>query len=112
MTPLLEEFWRLSLRHHFEARILIFPHRAQVEADFVHAYPQQRLHAIADRLGVPVLDLLPPLRDAQRVDPTHALFFDGCHHTEYGNAVIARLVHQFLNGMPAHRSPGDARAVP
>ena len=86
----------------FALYVVAFPVYDQVDADFVHDYPQQQLRRIAGELGIPMLDLLPPLRaalahwKAEGHDPAQRLFYDWCHHTPAGSELIAREVHAFL----------------
>lgn len=95
MTPLFEEFQRLSVQHGFKPRIVIFPVEYQVGAQYLYDFPQQKLLSLAKELGIPALDLLPVLRDAVRTQ-NRPLFYDWCHHTPPGQEVIASSVHRFL----------------
>jgi len=102
MRPYFVELRRQAELHGFELFVVAFPVYDQVEADFIHDYPQQQLRRIADELDIPMLDLLPPLREALADweaagrDPAQRLFYDWCHHTPVGNERIARWVHAFL----------------
>jgi lysophospholipase L1-like esterase len=58
--------------------------------------PQRRLAAIAAGLDVPYLDLLPVLRAAHRAQGAPPLYFDHCHPTAAGNAIVAREILAFL----------------
>jgi lysophospholipase L1-like esterase len=95
MTPVFRELKRQSEIHDFELVFLIFPVRAQVRAEFVYDYPQRRLADLARELDVPMLDLLPTLREAAQ-SSKEQLFFDHCHHTARGHQVIAEAIHSFL----------------
>jgi hypothetical protein len=95
MEPILREMKRQADLNGFRLRILCFPVRQQVEAAFVYDHPQQRLAEFAGDLGVPYLDLLPVLRKAHR-ESGQVLFLDQCHHTAYGNRLVAREVLAFL----------------
>ena len=53
-----------------------------------HDRPQQRFRQLADRLGIPALDLLPVL--------TSANFYDHCRLTPHGNAAVAGALADFL----------------
>jgi hypothetical protein len=95
MHPLFVEFERLARAHEFRLVTLCFPVRAQVEAEYVLNHPQQRLAKITSELGVPLLDLLPPLRAVHHRRSTE-LFHDQCHLTEFGNELVAQEVFRFL----------------
>ena len=102
MKPYFVELKRLSEVHGFELYIVAFPVADQVYADFDTSYPQRKLQALAAELGVPVLDLLPKLREAfldfvkSGRPQTKELFYDWCHHTPHGNELIANWVHEFV----------------
>jgi hypothetical protein len=95
MNPLLEELVRLSERHDFKLVWLAFPSRQQVEAGFDTSQPQQQLAHTARRLAVPLLDLLPVLRDLQRKGEG-PLFYDQCHHTPRGSRLLAETIFAWL----------------
>jgi lysophospholipase L1-like esterase len=95
IVPVIEEFERQAELHDFELLFLCFPVRAQVEASFLFDHPQQRLARELKRLDIPLLDLLPLLREEQR-SGAEELFYDQCHHTPHGNLRIAEWVHDFL----------------
>lgn len=107
MLPLFAELKRLSIQHNFKLVIVGFPVYQQVYTEFVDDYPQQQLKAIGKNLDIPVLDLLPPLRaEALRLqspamyhsrDIYRDLFYDQCHHTAEGSAVIADQIYNFLS---------------
>lgn len=107
MLPLFEMLKQLSIEHGFKLVIVGFPVYPQVYTDFVDDYPQQQLKRIGKDLDIPVFDLLPLLRTEalQRRDPSmyhsneifHDLFYDQCHHTPAGSAVIASGIYSFLD---------------
>jgi len=109
MMPLFVKLKQLSVEHHFKLVIIGFPIYQQVYAEFSTDYPQQQLLSMGKQLDIPVLDLLPPLRaEALRLrDPSiyHAqqlyqdLFYDQCHHTAAGSALIADQIYSFLSNM-------------
>jgi GDSL-like Lipase/Acylhydrolase family len=105
LDALLTEYVRLAREHHVRPAIVAFPVRYQVEPDAVFDYPQRRLQAIAARLDVPYLDLLPPLRAAYRArGPTGAsIFLDHCHLSPQGNLVAASTIYGFLSGLASSR---------
>ena len=89
------------------------PVRPQVEAGFLDDYPQAQLRKIAGKIDVPVLDLLPPLREMW-MKSREPLFYDQCHYTEYGNEAVAGLILAFLRenrllGEVQDRSGADAQ---
>ena len=102
MRPYFRELRRQAELHDFQLLVLAFPVTDQVEADFLHDYPQQQLRRIAEELDVPMPDLLPPLRAAYAEwvaagrDPAQRLYYDWCHQTPLGNELIAGWVHDFL----------------
>lgn len=107
MMPLFETLKQLSIEKDFRLVIVAFPVYPQVYTEFVDDYPQQQLKRIGQELDIPVLDLLPVLRRAalQHRDPSmyHVneiftdLFYDQCHHTPAGSAVIASEIYTFLD---------------
>jgi lysophospholipase L1-like esterase len=101
MTPVLRELARQAEAHDFQLLFLCFPVRLQVEAEPLVDEPQRRFARIAAELGVPLLDLLPPLRAAHR-EGGGELFYDQCHHTPRGSRLVAELVHAFVQ---EHRGP-------
>ena len=95
INPLLEELVRLSERHNFKLVWLAFPSRQQVEAGFDTSQPQQQLAHTAQRLEVPLLDLLPVLQDLQRKGEG-PLFYDQCHHTPRASRLLAENIFAWL----------------
>lgn len=95
MTPIIEEMKRQTDAHGAKFLIVAFPVREQIDVDFLHDYPQQRLRAVAERLGVPLLDLLPLLRDVARVTDEH-LYWDWCHPSPFGSEIIAEAILEFV----------------
>jgi lysophospholipase L1-like esterase len=94
MRPMFAELKRQADLHGFELLIVAFPLIDQVEVDYLYDYPQRQLEAIGGELGVPVLDLLPVLREHRR--DAARLFYDWCHPTAEGNEVIAPAVLRFI----------------
>lgn len=95
MAPLIEEMQRQAESHGARFLIVAFPVREQVDADFVHDYPQQKLAEIARRIDAPMLDLLPLLR-AERRRTEKRLFWDWCHPSPYGSRLIAEAILEFV----------------
>jgi hypothetical protein len=107
LVPRFMELKRLGETHGFRPAVVVFPVRQQVEARFLYDQPQQQLRALGARLGIPVLDLLPILRE-QAANEGGPLFYDHCHPTAAGNRIIARAIVDFLDAGP----PADATGVP
>jgi lysophospholipase L1-like esterase len=95
MGPLFEELSQLADEHGSQLVIVAFPVKPQVEAASPDIYPQEQLARIGAALGIPVLDLLPLLRQA-RASGMEDLFYDHCHHTPGGNRLIAAAIYRFL----------------
>lgn len=100
IEPLLMEFRRLAAEHGFTPLIICFPVALQVRARFLYDQPQARLRSVAARLDVPVLDLLPFLREVVPRDSA-PLFADHCHYTEHGHEVIAPRILDFIRAHTA-----------
>ncbi len=99
MRPLFRELKRQAEVHDFQLLIVGFPVRLQVEAEFVYDHPQRELERVAAEIDVPLLDLLPVVRERYRASSAE-LFFDHCHHTPHGNAVVAEAILRFINENP------------
>ena len=95
LRPRLEELVWLSREHGFRLAVVMFPVRAQVITRAVYDAPQRRLEKELAALGVPALDLLPLLRSAHQGGGT-PLFYDHCHPTPRGNALVAGAIDDFL----------------
>jgi len=95
MRPVLAELVRVTRASGAEIAWLAFPARPQVEAPFDASYPQQRLAELATELDVPLLDLLPVLRELAARGETE-LFHDQCHHTGAASAQLAEAIVEFL----------------
>ena len=105
LEPLLTELKRQTDRHGLALLIVCFPVAPQVEARFSCDQPQRRLGEVAGRLHVPLLDLLPSLREAERrgLGP---LFYDQCHHTPAGSRVVAEQLLPFIRDNSNRARPG------
>ena len=93
--PVEREFKRLAdfcAAHGMKAAVVVFPVYLQVKSEAADSYPQERVRAIAEKLGLPVLDLLPALR-ARR---DGKLFYDQCHLTALGADIAALELARFL----------------
>ncbi len=77
----------------------------ELPADFDWDYPNERVLALAESLGIPALDLTPPFRrEVKRRGLTYPWFSypDDGHWNEEGHAFFARTMAEFL-GNPATR---------
>ena len=54
-----------------------------------------RLLELANELDIPLLDMLPVLRNEWH-ENQRSLFFDHCHHTPEGSKIIAEDIYRFL----------------
>lgn len=77
--------------------VVAFPAEKQVSSHSLFDYPQRMLKSVAASLGVPVLDLLPPLRDAISGSGAAGIYLDQCHFTPYGHQLVAPLIADFIN---------------
>ena len=102
LDPILAEFRRQADLHHFRFVIVAFPVEPQVKAAFVSDWPQRRLAESARRLGIPMLDLLPALREAARGG--EPLYYDICHHTPAGSRAVAAAIFDFLRAPSSNLS--------
>ncbi len=75
--------------------IVLFPVSYQVEDQRLFDFPQRKAAVIAQRMGVPLLDMLPLLRE-EKSRSRERLFYDQCHHTPYVSRVIAEHILGFL----------------
>jgi hypothetical protein len=95
MNPLLEEFVRMTRARGAKPVCLAFPVRHQVEAAFDASLPQQKLAEAAKRLDLPLLDLLPLLRELHSTGKG-PLFYDQCHHTPAASRFLAERIFDWL----------------
>jgi len=108
MYPLFAELKRLSDQQGFQLVVVGFPVYQQVYTEFVEDSPQRELKRMGESLGIPVLDVLPAFREAAlegkstgiyRGEQFHGeWFYDQCHHTPAGSALVADEVYRFLSG--------------
>lgn len=90
------QFMRLSAlaaQHHFKVLLIVFPVSFQVYAQFLEDSPQRQLALLAKEFDFQFLDLLPLFRDH---NSEAALFFDQCHPTERGNALVGEKLAETL----------------
>ncbi len=97
MQPTFAKLKSLSLEHDFNLYVVVYPVHYQVEAEYIYDYPQQQLKHDMEQFDIPVLDMLPILRETYHDSMViEDLFYDHCHHTPYGNEIIAQAIVNFL----------------
>ncbi len=84
-------------RAHVPMAIVLFPVSYQVEGQRLFDFPQRKAATIARQIGVPLLDMLPLLREAKDRS-FERFFYDQCHPTPYASRVIAEHILDFLVG--------------
>lgn len=75
--------------------VVLFPVSHQVETQRMFDFPQRKAAVIAQQVGVPMLDMLPLLREAKSRSPER-FFYDQCHYTPHASRVIAEHILAFL----------------
>jgi hypothetical protein len=80
----------------FGIAVAAFPVSVQVESEHDDDRPQRRIRALAQRLDMPFVDVLPVLRTARG----QSLFYDQCHLTPEGNALAAGVIAEMVRGLP------------
>jgi hypothetical protein len=104
------DFRRQATLHGFTPLIVCLPVKLQIDSRFVYDQPQRRLRTVAARLGVPVLDLMPFLRE-RLPRATAPVFMDHCHYTAYGNELLSPLILDFVRAhLPAQGLTGPSPA--
>jgi|TARA_Y100000310_G_scaffold340535_1_gene436623 hypothetical protein len=96
MNQLFRQLKDLSILHNFELYIVSHPVRYQIETSNNHNYPQEKLKQICSELDIPLLDLIPILKN-QKSNNEKEIFHDHCHHTSYGNKLVANAIYNFLS---------------
>lgn len=110
MRPDLEIMRGLSQKHGFLLCVVLFPVKAQVEADFLDDRPQRMFDHLLKDLGVAHLDLLPALRTAHQ-KLGHTLSYDQCHLTAEGFNVVTQAMARWIASLPVARSTDVPGAV-
>ena len=102
----LRQMLALGQRYGFRLAVAAFPVSIQVESLHGDDYPQRRIRALAGSLQIAFADMLPALRAAHQPH----LFYDQCHLTPAGNAIVA----DQLVGLVEHAvgAPVSATASP
>lgn len=76
--------------------VVIHPTNFQVEAEFDTNEPQLAFIEYFKNANIPVLDLLPALREHYRSNPDVRLFYDHCHHSPEGAVFVANQIYPFI----------------
>ncbi|MDW7648730.1 MAG: hypothetical protein SCG73_03810 [Nitrospiraceae bacterium] len=97
-------------RAHVPMAIVLFPVSYQVEDARLFDFPQRKAAALAKKMGVPLLDMLPLLRE-EKSRSRERLFYDQCHPTPYANRVIAEHILGFFVERNLVASVRDAKNV-
>lgn len=95
----LSELRRLAGAQGFGILVVAFPVAFQVYAQVPDETPQRRLAALAERLTLLYVDLLPELRRHNDQE----LFYDHCHLNALGNRVVAEAIGGHLEELVARR---------
>lgn len=95
MEQTLELMRQVARDHDIELYVVLLPVRQQVQAKILRDEPQQKFEAIMKRLGLPHLNLLPPMREAFARDGVD-IFYDHCHYRPAGNALVGRLIAEMI----------------
>src|SRR2546429_2986660 len=106
----LEEVKSLARRHGFAPVLMIFPMPGQVRRPDALAHMQERMDAIARRIGLPYIDLLSTMQDAYVAKRDLYIPWDNTHLSPRGHDLIATVLERYLD---QHHliSPGANRRV-
>lgn len=96
MTRIAKEIVDLAAEIGAETYVVIHPTIFQVEAEFNPNEPQIEFIKYFNEIGVPVHDLLPALRTSWQNNPNVPLFYDHCHHSIPGAALVASEIFNFI----------------
>jgi len=102
MTRKIKELRDFSSERGVRFVVVAFPVQPQAYAVFDSPLidkPQRELAAFCGKQGIPFLDLLPILKQRK----SEPLYFDNCHYTPHGHAVVAGAVLGFLRDSGALR---------
>lgn len=100
LQPDIERLRAYAERHNIPVVVGLFPVVFQVEAAFIDDAPQKRLAEEFGKRGFKSFDLLPALRAEKK-----RLFFDHCHPTVEGNAIIGEEVGKRLIQIMSPKKP-------
>jgi hypothetical protein len=76
--------------------VVLFPVEFQVAGSIKESFPQDSCRAMCAELGLPFLDLRPPLRERWRADKAD-IYYDHCHLTPEGNRRVAEILVAWLD---------------
>ena len=96
MRPTLEQLATDTEASNRRLLLVLHPVRDQVENLEFDDTPQRYFLDLAADLKLPALDLLPPLREAHATDQ-QPLFFDHCHHSQWGAEIVAGEIYRALD---------------
>lgn len=86
------ELKKFSEKNNFKLLIACFPVSFQVYAYFLDNIPQRRIANIAAKLNILFLDLLPKLRENNKI----TLFYDHCHLNIPGQRIVSEELARFI----------------
>jgi len=87
----------LCRAHGVELGLMLAPVDLQVYGAQIDRVPQEHFAAMCDRLDLPCLDLLPPLR-RHRQATGDEMMFDQCHLTPVAHSVVGEEMVRWLDG--------------
>lgn len=88
----IQELNKFSVENGVKFIVMCLPVSFQVYADFLDDIPQKRIRAIMEKGNIPFLDLLPKLRQDNKIN----LFYDHCHLNADGQNIVAQELSRFL----------------
>lgn len=105
--PLLEPSWRhterrlselveMADRHRFRLLLLIFPDAIQMQDRYADIPYQRRLKEMADRRGIPYIDLRPEFRRSGYTNVWPFVPYDHVHPNNVGHHLAARAAFNFI----------------
>jgi len=92
--------------------VVLLPVAQQVYAEWEDDTPQRHFRSLMSELDIPHHDLLPDLRDAAQEQ--RSLYYDHCHLTPEGNALVGDRIARFLLSSPSvlDRGAGGHQSQP
>jgi len=111
LQPLLARFDEASRAMGARSILVVTPVRLQVDSTTLDDRPQRRLRELATALRIPVIDILPGLRQDFRKGGQD-LFLDDCHFTPHGHQVVADILGIGLDRHLAQASSSHAKSMP
>jgi len=92
----LEVFASLARIHHFVPILIILPMPGQVRHPDPAAHMQRRMEAIARRVGIPTVDLLPTLQQTYASTRDVYIQWDNTHLSPRGHQAVAAALERYL----------------